>query len=130
MRRLWIDIVETDGTATRYENISSITPNVVYDYYYDVQTMDGKKHRKVKGKRTNYDIVFFNDGYEKYDQLRAALRAKEIIKLNIPYGSASYIQAEFLCTVLGENIIGKAIDGRMYSTGLSVFLERVDYDTY
>lgn len=130
MRRLWIEIVANDGTTTRYENVSSITPNVVYDYYYDVQTMDGKKHRKVKGKRTNYDVVFFNNDYEKYDELKSILRSKEVITLNFPYGTFSYVQGEFLCTVLGDNIIGKTVDNKMYVTGLSVTFERIGYDVH
>lgn len=130
MRRLWIEIVADDGTTTRYENVSSITPKVVYDYYYDVQTMDGKRHRKVKGKRTNYDVVFFNKGHEEYIQLKKYLRSKEVVKLNLPYGEYSYIQGDFLCTVSGDIISGKTVDGKMYSTGLSVSFERIDYDAH
>ena len=32
-----------------YENVGTIKPSVAYEYYYDVVTMDGRRHRDIKG---------------------------------------------------------------------------------
>ena len=125
MSKLWIEI-----DNTRYENVSKITPSVVYDYYYNVQTMDGKKHRDVKGKRTNYDVVFFNNNLTEYEDIRRYLRSKETVMLKIPYGATTYVEGEFYITILGDTPKGKMITGSMYHTGLEVTFERVDYDAH
>lgn len=125
MSKLWITIDDT-----KYENVSKITPSVVYDYYYDVQTMDGKKHRDVKGKRTNFDVVFFNGGLTEYEDLRRYLRSNTTVTLKVPYGASTFITGEFYVTVLGDTPKGKMITGSMYHTGLEVTFERVDYDAH
>lgn len=125
MSKLWITV---DGT--KYENVSKITPSVVYDYYYDVQTMDGTKHRKVKGKRTNFDIVFFNNDLTKYEDLRRYLRNNEKVSLGVPYGSSSFLTGTYFVTVLGDTPRGKMVIDKMYHTGLKVTFERVDYDNH
>lgn len=125
MRGLWIEI---DGTE--YPNVSEIVPSIVYDDYYKVKTMDGKVHRDTKGKRTNYTVIFYNENYQKYDNLKRYLRSKKTVKLGVPYGSSSYIEGEFLVTIVGDIPVGKTVDGFMYHTGLKVILERVDYDAH
>lgn len=126
--------VEINGVV--YTNIASCSPSVVYDYYYDVQTMDGKRHRDIKGKRTNYDIVFYNKNYVEYDLLKSLLLDAEdgIVKLKVPNGAngandeENYIEGEYLCVVKGDDLKGKLSSGEYYHTGLSVEFEKVGYD--
>ena len=125
MRGLWIEIDDTE-----YKNVSEIVPSIVYDDYYKVKTMDGKVHRDIKGKRTNYTVVFYNKNYEEYDNLKRYLRGKKTVKLGVPYGRLSYIEGEFLVTIVGDVPVGKTVDGYMYHTGLEVIFERVDYDAH
>ncbi len=125
MKNLWLNI-----DNTKYENVSEIVPSVVYDYYYDVKTMDGKTHRDIKGKRTNFKVVFFNNNLDQYDELKRYLRANKTVTLRVPYGKVSYIEGEFFVTISGDNIVGKTIDGYMYHTGIEVLFERVDYDAH
>ena len=111
-----------------YTNLASCKPNHIYDFYYDVQTMDGKRHRDVKGKRTNYDIVFYNkDGIE-YDTLKQLLFSSQSVILEVPNSATNTISGEYLVTVNGDNLKGKLWSGEYYNTGLSVTFEKVGYD--
>lgn len=111
-----------------YNNISSVTPEPIYDFYYDVQTMDGKRHRDIKGKRTNYDIVFYNKGSTEYDSLKQLLFSSQSVTLEVPNSATSTISGEYLVTVNGDNLKGKLWSGEYYNTGLSVSFEKVGYD--
>lgn len=114
--------------GVEYTNIASCSPSVVYDYYYDVQTMDGKRHRDIKGKRTNYDIVFYNKNYVEYDALKRLLMTSNSVTLEVPNGAESNISGEYLCVVKGDDLKGKLWSGEYYNTGLSVEFEKVGYD--
>ena len=72
-----------------YTNIASVSPLPVYDFYYDVKTMDGKRHRNIKGKRTNYDVVFYNSNYAEYDTLKQILFSSKSVMLEVPNGAES-----------------------------------------
>ena len=111
-----------------YTNIASCTPAPIYDFYYDVQTMDGKRHRDIKGKRTNYDVVFYNINYAEYDMLKRLLFSSKSVMLEIPNGAESVISGEYLVIVNGDNLKGKLWSGEYYNTGLSVTFEKVGYD--
>jgi hypothetical protein len=111
-----------------YTNIASCTPAPVYDFYYDVQTMDGKRHRDVKGKRTNYDIVFYNKDSVEYDALKRLLFSSQHVTLEVPNSASDTISGEYLATVNGDNLKGELWSGEYYNTGLSVSFEKVDYD--
>lgn len=111
-----------------YDNISSCAPSPVYDYYYDVKTMDGKRHRNIKGKRTNYNVVFFNKNYEQYDNLKTLLLSSKSVILEIPNGATSKITGEYLVIVSGDDLKGKLWSGDYYNTALSVKFEKVGYD--
>lgn len=114
--------------GVEYTNIASCTPAPIYDFYYDVQTMDGKRHRDIKGKRTNYDIVFYNKGSAEYDGLKQLLFNTRSVILEVPNGAESTISGEFLVIVNGDNLKGKLWSGEYYNTGLSVSFEKVGYD--
>ena len=111
-----------------YDNVSSVTPSPIYDFYYDVKTMDGKRHRDIKGKRTNYDVVFFNKDCIEYDSLKKLLFSSKSVTLEIPNGAESTIIGEYLVCVDGDNLKGKLWNGEYYNTGLSVKFEKVGYD--
>lgn len=111
-----------------YDNVSSVTPSPIYDFYYDVKTMDGKRHRDIKGKRTNYDVVFFNKDCIEYDSLKKLLFSSKSVTLEIPNGAESTIIGEYLVYVDGDNLKGKLWNGEYYNTGLSVKFEKVGYD--
>ena len=114
--------------GVEYTNIASVSPSVKYDYYYNVTTMDGKRHQEIKGKRTNYSIVFYNDNFEKYDMLKQLLFSAKSVILEIPNGAESNLKGEFLVEVSGDNLKGKLWSGEYYTTGLSVKFEKVGYD--
>lgn len=111
-----------------YTNIASCTPSPVYEFYYDIQTMDGQRHRDIKGKRTNYDVVFYNKGSTEYDGLKQLLFASKSVILEVPNGAESTIIGEYLVIVNGDNLKGKLWSGEYYNTGLSVTFEKVGYD--
>ena len=114
--------------GVEYTNIASCEPDVEYDFYYDVQTMDGKRHRDIKGKRTNYDVVFYNKGSAEYDGLKQLLFTSKSVILEVPNGAESTISGEYLVIVNGDNLKGKLWSGEYYNTGLSVTFEKVGYD--
>lgn len=118
--------IKIDGVE--YSNVSSVSPSVEYDFYYDVKTMDGKIHRAIKGKRTNFDVLFFNGNFEQYDQLKKMLLAKGTVRLEAPDSYSGTISGDYLVTVSNDELKGKLWVGGYYNTALSVFFERVGYD--
>ena len=114
--------------GVEYTNVASDSPSPVYDFYYDVQTMDGKRHRDIKGKRTNYEVVFYNKGSAEYDGLKQLLFNAQSVILEVPNGAESIINGEYLVIVNGDNLKGKLWSGEYYNTGLSVTFEKVGYD--
>lgn len=118
--------IKIDGVE--YSNVSSVSPSVEYDFYYDVKTMDGKIHRAIKGKRTNFDVLFFNGNFEQYDQLKKMLLAKGTVRLEAPDSYSGTISGDYLVTVSKDELKGKLWVGGYYNTALSVFFERVGYD--
>ena len=114
--------------GVEFTNIASCTPEPIYDFYYDVQTMDGKRHRDIKGKRTNYDVVFYNKGSAEYDGLKQVLFTSQCVILDVPNGAESTISGEYLVIVNGDNLKGKLWSGEYNNTGLSVTFEKVGYD--
>lgn len=111
-----------------YENVASCEPEVEYDYYYDITTMDGKRHRDIKGKRTNYEIEFYNNDFSVYDALKRTLLSANTVVLEIPNGLESTISGEYMVEVKGDEVRGKMWNGKYYNTALAVFFERVGYD--
>lgn len=114
--------------GVEYTNIASCAPAPEYDFNYEVQTMDGKKHNDIKGKRTNYDIVFYNKDYAEYDSLKQLLFNAKSVILEVPNGARSTISGEYLVVVNGDQLKGKLWSGEYYNTGLSVKFEKVGYD--
>lgn len=111
-----------------YENVGTIKPSVVYEYYYDVVTMDGRRHRDIKGKRTNYDVTFFNNDFVAYDALKTLLMTADSVLLEVPDSNTGTNTGEYTVTVTGDDIKGVLYDGSYYSTALSVTFGRVTCD--
>lgn len=118
--------IKIDGVE--YSNVSSVEPSVEYDFYCDVKTMDGKIHRSIKGKRTNFDVLFFNNNFAQYDSLKKMLLAKDTVRLEVPDSHNGAIIGDYLVTVSNDELKGKLWAGGYYNTALSVFFERVGYD--
>lgn len=114
--------------GVEYTNIASVSPSPVYDFYYDVQTMDGKRHRDIKGKRTNFEVEFYNLNSVQYDTLKQLLFSSQSVMLEVPNGAESTISGEYLVVVNGDNLKGRLWNGEYYNTGLSVTFEKVGYD--
>ena len=114
--------------GVEYTNIASVSPSPVYDFYYDVQTMDGKRHRDIKGKRTNFEVEFYNLNSVQYDTLKQLLFSSQSVILEVPNGAESTISGEYLVVVNGDNLKGRLWNGEYYNTGLSVTFEKVGYD--
>lgn len=130
MTGLWVGFVSNNGTETRYENVSKITPSVVYDYNYNVKTMDGRPHREIKGFRVNYEVVFFNNDLDKFDELIKFVANNKIATVKFPTTSRGFIKEEYIITVNGFLQKGKTLTGRNYRNGLVVTFERTGYDNY
>ncbi len=111
-----------------YENVGTIKPSVAYEYYYDVVTMDGRRHRDIKGKRTNYEVTFFNNDFAAYDALKTLLMTADAVLLEVPDSNKGTNTGEYSVTVTGDDIKGVLYDGTCYSTALSVTFERVTCD--
>lgn len=118
--------IKIDGVE--YPNVSTVTPEIEYDFYYDVKTMDGKIHRSIKGKRTNFDVLFFNNNFSQYDSLKKMLLSKDSVRLEVPDSHNGTIIGDYFVTVSNDELKGKLWAGGYYNTALSVFFERVDYD--
>lgn len=121
-------MIEIKINGISYKNVSSITPSFVYDYYYSLQTMDGKTHKKVKGKKTNYSIVFFNINSSVYEALQEVILNNEIVSVEIPVGANTTKTSSYFAEITGNKIKGYLSNGNNYLTGLTITLEAVDYD--
>ena len=119
--------VEINGVV--YNNVSSITPSVEYEYYYDVQTMDGKNHRQIKGSRTNYNITFINVDYEEYADLKRKLYLAETVRLAVENEKNEKFEAEYHVVFEGDIYKGKTYDGQNYYTRLNVGFRRVGFES-
>lgn len=129
MKGLSVEIVfPENGMPEKFSNISSITPKVVYDYVYKVQTMDGKFHQFIKGIRTNYEIVFFNSNIDEFDYLLKNFKREQTVALRIPLTTDTFDAAKFHANIVSYIPKGKTLNQKFYNTGLTVFFERVDYD--
>lgn len=114
--------------GVEYSNVASVEPEVEYDFYHDVKTLDGKLHREIKGKRTNYDIVFFNGNFEEYDNLKTFLLSQNEVQLEVPNSYNGFNSGIFFVNVSNDELKGKLMTGGYYNTALSVFFEKVGYD--
>ena len=123
-------MLKVEIAGTEYDNISRITPIVETDVAYDVQTMDGVRHRSVKGTKTNYEILFYNKNHEQYEQLKEIIkeRANMPVMLTVPINSTETETDRYFVSFDGDELKGVLMDGKHYYTGLLVRFDKVKYD--
>lgn len=109
-------------------SVASLSPDVETDYLYDVQTMDGVIHRKTKGVKTHYDLVFFNNLDGTFYDILKLCKKGEKVTLSVPIDRYNTETAEFLPEITNYNARGVLNDGTFYHNGLAVSFERVAYD--
>lgn len=121
-------MIRVEINGREYTNVSSITPEISYDYFYTVKTMDGKTHKRPKGKKTNYTIVFFNVNSSDYERLEKIAAAGGTVILKTPTGAEKYSTAEYFVSIRGNKVKGELSNGKNYLTGLTLLFEAVVYD--
>ena len=110
-----------------YGCVSTLTPKIDTEYYYDETTIDGKRHRKLKGIKTNYSIVFYNDLSGSYEELLEVLNGENIVTLAVPRTNGEDV-AEFYPDIESYKAKGFLNNGQFFENGLKVSFDRVDYN--
>lgn len=110
-----------------YTCVSSVSPNIGVDYKYNVVTLNGKRHRKVKGTKTSYSIVFFNDLQGGFAELKRILTESDTVTLSVPTTDGEF-SGEYYPTIKKYNAKGFLENGTFFEDGLSVDFEKVEYD--
>lgn len=118
--------VEINGAV--YTNVASMTPPAEESSYYDVTTMDGKRHKDLKGRRTNWTITFYNRLDETYYDLKEILRTGNTVTVTVPIDGSRTETAEYYPSIQSESAKGYTMDGVFYFNGLTVLFERVALD--
>lgn len=112
-----------------FDCVSHITPSIIYDYNHDVTTMDGVIHRSLRGKRTNYEILFYNKNHTEYEKLKNNIvNWVGAVDLTVPTGAETTETAQYLVETNGDELKGRLWDGKNYFNGLSLTFTKVAYD--
>lgn len=110
-----------------YTCVSTLTPKIETEYYYDETTRDGRRHRKQKGTKINYSIVFYNDLSGSYEKLLEVLNGENIVILEVPRTNKKDI-AEFFPDIDSYKAKGFLNNGQFFENGLKVSFDRVNYN--
>ena len=110
--------------------VASLKPETVTDYDYDVQTMDGTIHKKVKGVKTHFNLVFFNNLDGSFYEILKLCKKGKSIELEIPIDRYNTEIADFFPEITDYNAKGRLSDGTFYHNGLAVNFERVNYELF
>ena len=110
-----------------YNCVSTLTPKIEAEYYYDETTLDGKRHRKQKGKKTNYEIVFFNDLSGSYEKLLEVLNGENVVRLEVPRTNGTDV-ADFYPDIDSYKAKGFLNNGKFFENGMKVSFDRVDFN--
>ena len=113
--------------GTQFNNVSKITPKLQTEYEYDVITLDGKRHKKFKGKKTNYQIVFFNNLSGEFLRLQEVLSSSDVVSLTIPT-SKGLSTSEYYPEITSYQAKGVLSDGTFFFDGLNVTFDKVEFD--
>lgn len=111
-----------------YTNVASMTPSVEEQYYFDVTTMDGRTHKKIKGRKTHWTITFYNRLDATYYELRNVLTAGGVVALTVPINGNQTSEAEYYPIIKSEVAKGYTTDGTFYFNGLQIYFEKVRFD--
>lgn len=110
-----------------YKCVSSITPVLETENKYDVITLDGNRHRKFKGIKTSYNIVFYNDLSGDFETLMETLVGSAVVELSIPIGQ-EYFTADYFPQITSYKAKGFLNNGTFYNNGLAVSFDKVKYN--
>lgn len=114
--------------GVEYRNVANLTPEVITDYYYDVITLDGKLHAKKKGKRTNYNVIFYNDLSGSFYDLMDMLSGDAQVLLSVPINETDFEESLYVPKIIDFIPGGYLGNGKFYHNGLEVLFKKVDYE--
>lgn len=114
--------------GVEYTNVAVMTPSTEEANYFDVTTMDGHKHKDLKGRKTHWTITFYNRLDATYYELRDVLKAGGTVTLTVPVDGSATESAEYYPVIQSEVAKGYTMDGTFYFNGLQVYFEKVTYD--
>ena len=120
-----LPVVAINGVT--YICVSTLTPEIETEYYYDEVTIDGKRHRKYKGKKTNYKIVFYNDLSGSFETLMDVLSGNNIVELRVHRGNGETF-AEHYPKIVSYKVKGFLNNGKFFENGLKVSFDKVAFD--
>lgn len=110
-----------------YRCVSTLTPVIETEYDYDVITLDGKRHRKFKGTKTNYNIVFYNDLSGSFYDLKNTLTGNNTVELTVPIdnGEKTSVYYPEITNYMAKGFLS---NGVFFNNGLNVSFDKVGYD--
>lgn len=111
-----------------YTNVATMTPEIEESYDFEVTTMDGRQHKQLKGRRTNWRITFYNRLDATYYELRDIIREGGTVSLSVPLDGEAVQTSDYYASIQSENAKGYTMDGIFYFNGLTVLFERVALD--
>lgn len=114
--------------GVEYRNVANLTPEVITDYYYDVITLDGNLHTKKKGKRTNYNVVFYNDLSGSFYNLMQILSGDTQVSLSVPINDTDFEESLYAPQIISFVPGGYLGNGKFYHNGLEVSFKKVNYE--
>ena len=117
--------VKINGVS--YDLASTITPYIDIYKKYDETTLDGKRHKKVNGTKTNYRIKFFNDTSGRYYELQRILSTAETVELTVPINATEEQTAVYYPEIVSFKAKG-VLNGEFYHNLLDVRFDKVEYD--
>jgi hypothetical protein len=120
--------LEVKINGVTYSNVGTLEPFVEIDYNYSVKTLDGQLHQSVKGKKTHYNIVFYNAVDGVFYDLMNLFSSGEKVMLTTPKNATEEYTAEYFPEIKGYNIKGRLSNGQIYHNGLNVEFQKVAYD--
>ena len=118
-----------------YGNVGDIKAERVSEYYYNVRTLDGVLHQKLRYRLKNYTVQFFNLLTPVYDDLKDFIKFNkdEVIECGFPTDNGSinsdtdFVMANYKLTVIDEIDKGY-FKGKYFRNGLTVYFEAVTPD--
>ena len=111
-----------------YTNVASMTPEIEESYDFNVTTMDGRLHKLLAGRRTNWRITFYNRLDATYYELRDVLRESGTVSLTVPLDGEETETSDYYASIESETAKGYTMDGTFYFNGLVVLFERVAFN--
>ena len=100
--------------------VLSLKRNFTVEEKYRVTTLDGKKHREVRGVYKSYTLTLGNINEETYDELVDEFTSTdENKKVKLPYGKTGFTEFEAMFENVSDELLYER-NGRRYWTNLTV----------